>query len=58
MPDMILTYFPWLLFAVCLALIALLVVKLISTTSPPPGTAMAGMWRLSGLPGYQGARRT
>jgi len=48
----------WAIFAVCMVLLAMMVWKLWTWTSAPPSTGMPGMWRMTDVLGYQGARRT
>jgi NADH-quinone oxidoreductase subunit H len=40
-----------------LAGVGFVVVRLITWASLPPGTGMPGMWRTTGLPGYEGAEK-
>src|SRR5262245_26188423 len=47
----------WAIFGMCMVLLAMAVWKVLTWTSPPPGSAMPGMWRLEDALGYQGARR-
>jgi hypothetical protein len=42
---------------VCVLLAALVLKQLISWAMAPPGSGMPGMWSMTGLSGYQGARR-
>ena len=55
-PEPVVVYFRYVMMVVCVALLAWLIVKWISFTQAPPSTAMPGMWRTAGLPGYQGAK--
>ncbi len=56
-PEMIQVYFPYVLTAVSLALIVLVLWKIATWFSAPPGTAMPGMWRNASATGYQGAKQ-
>ena len=50
----------WLRFAmmgVCLVCVALLLRQWFTWASAPPGSAMPGMWRMTSITGYQGARQ-
>jgi NADH-quinone oxidoreductase subunit H len=57
MPEFIQSTCQWAIFGVCAAGMIVLVKQLITWASAPPGTAMPGMWSMSKLSGYQGARR-
>ena len=57
LPQVVVVHFHWLLFALCLVGVVLMIKQLITWASLPPGEGMPGMWRTTGLPGYQGARR-
>jgi NADH-quinone oxidoreductase subunit H len=48
----------WVIFAAFLALVGLVIVQWVRWSSAPPSSAMPGMWRTAGLPGYQGAKQT
>jgi NADH-quinone oxidoreductase subunit H len=37
--------------------LAFLVFQILNMAKAPPGTGMPGMWRMKGLPGYQGAAK-
>ena len=56
-PEMIVANFKYLLAPVCIVLLAITTLKLLATTSPPPGTAMPGMWRTANVTGFQGVRK-
>jgi NADH-quinone oxidoreductase subunit H len=58
LPEPVVVYFRFAMMLVCVALVFWLIAKWISFTQAPPSTAMPGMWRTAGLPGYQGARPT
>jgi hypothetical protein len=56
-PGGIQTYFAWAIFALCAAGAVWFVFQVVTIAKEPPGTGMPGMWRLTGLPGYQGATK-
>lgn len=41
----------------CVIAAVILVFKMVTLAKLPPGTGMPGMWRTTGLPGYQGAAK-
>jgi NADH-quinone oxidoreductase subunit H len=43
--------------AVSMVILIMLVIKVITMAKATPGTGMPGMWRMTGLPGYQGAAK-
>ena len=45
------------IFAICVIVVVWLVFKMVTLAKLPPGTGMPGMWRTTGLPGYQGAAK-
>src|SRR5262245_31633919 len=47
----------WAIFGVCMVLLAMMVWKVWTWTSLPPGAGMAGMWTMTNLPGYQEAKQ-
>jgi NADH-quinone oxidoreductase subunit H len=57
LPGFVLHYFHWVMFVLCVGLLALMIKQLVTWASMPPGAAMPTMWRLSGVPGYQGAKQ-
>jgi len=57
MPEIVVVHFHWVLFAVSMVCLLMLIVRFAKMSSPPPGTAMPGMWMMTDLPGYQGAQR-
>ncbi len=48
----------WLLFILSLAGLGYMGFQLRTWVSAPPGAGMPGMWRMEGLPGYQGATKS
>ncbi len=46
------------IFVLSVAGTGFVVFRLITWAALPPGTGMPGMWRMEGLPGYQGAAKT
>src|SRR5262249_24385815 len=48
----------WAIFGVCIVLLAMMVWRVWTWTSLPPGAGMPGMWRMTDALGYHGARRT
>jgi NADH-quinone oxidoreductase subunit H len=56
-PDLVQDYFRFALLIVCLGFVALMVKQWFTWASAPPGSAMPGMWRLTGVTGYQGSRQ-
>ena len=48
----------YLICGVCLIGFGYLVARIVTLAQAPPGTGMPGMWRTTGLPGYQGAPKT
>jgi hypothetical protein len=57
LPDLVQDYFRFVMMLGCLGFIAMLVKQWFTFASAPPSTAMAGMWRTSGVSGYQGAKQ-
>lgn len=57
LPPWLITTLSWVIFGVSMAGLGFLVMKVLTQTAPPPGTAMPGMWRMTDLPGYQGAKQ-
>jgi NADH-quinone oxidoreductase subunit H len=57
MLDVVQDWFRFVLFAACLAGVALVIKQWITWASLPPGAGMPGMWRMTGVTGYQGARQ-
>lgn len=57
LPGWLIDVFWWSIFAASMVALAMLSWKVWTWTSAPPGTAMPGMWRTMGVPGYQGAKR-
>lgn len=57
MPDFVKNYFRFVTMVVMVAWVAFLIFRWISFTQNPPSSAMPGMWRAEGLPGWQGARQ-
>jgi NADH-quinone oxidoreductase subunit H len=47
----------WVLFAACMLMILWTIRQWVRWSSAPPSSAMPGMWRTAGLPGYQGAKQ-
>ncbi|MSQ94928.1 MAG: NADH-quinone oxidoreductase subunit NuoH [Gemmataceae bacterium] len=47
----------WVICGVSVAALGYMVFQLVTWASATPGTAMPGMWRTTGLPGYQGAAK-
>jgi NADH-quinone oxidoreductase subunit H len=45
------------IFGMCVLATAWLVFQMVTLAKQPPGTGMPGMWRTTGLPGYQGAAK-
>ncbi|MCI0460182.1 MAG: NADH-quinone oxidoreductase subunit NuoH [Gemmataceae bacterium] len=56
-PEFIQTVFPYLMTIACLGGTLMMVWKVATWFSAPPGSAMPGMWRNVGVTGYQGARQ-
>jgi len=56
MPDVVQTWFRYGLLAVCAGFVAMLIKQWFTWASAPPGTAMPGMWRMTTVTGYQGAK--
>jgi NADH-quinone oxidoreductase subunit H len=57
MPQPVINYFKWAMAGICLGLLVLMILRLLTFASPPPGSAMPGMWRNVDVTGYQGAKR-
>ena len=57
MPGIVKNYFRFLMFGLSVAGIVMVIGKWLKYQSAPPNTAMPGMWRAQGVPGYQGANR-
>lgn len=57
MPEVVVRYFRFVLFGFSGVLVLLFLKALLTRTSPPPGTGMPGMWVMTDISGYQGARR-
>ncbi|MFO0969768.1 MAG: NADH-quinone oxidoreductase subunit NuoH [Gemmataceae bacterium] len=57
LPELVVTQFHWALFAICMVLLALVIVRLVKLAKAPPGTGMPGMWTMTNIPGYQGAKQ-
>jgi len=46
------------IFALCMVGLVWFIVTLVTFASQQPGEAMPGMWRMTDVPGYQGAKQT
>ena len=57
MPTMVQDGCKWVLLALCLLGLIAFIRTLVVFVSAPPGSAMPGMWRMSGLSGYQGQKQ-
>ncbi len=56
-PPIIQGYFNWVMLILCVLGVVLVIQKLLTFASAPPGTGMPGMWTSVGVPGYQGAKK-
>jgi NADH-quinone oxidoreductase subunit H len=56
MPELVQVWFRFGMLAVCLAFIAMLIKQWFTWASARPGTGMPGMWRMTKVTGYQGAK--
>jgi NADH-quinone oxidoreductase subunit H len=56
-PGYIQRYIAWTMCGVSGLVVAWLVYQMVTLAKLPPGTGMPGMWRTTGLPGYQGAAK-
>lgn len=57
-PGEIQRYIGYVICGLCVIATVFLVFKMVTLAKLPPGTGMPGMWRTTGLPGYQGAAKT
>jgi NADH-quinone oxidoreductase subunit H len=57
MPALAQTIISFIIFVVSVAGLIWGLIKVVTLSMAPPGTGMPGMWRTTGLPGYQGAER-
>jgi NADH-quinone oxidoreductase subunit H len=57
LPTLVQDYFRLVMMLACVAFVAWLVKQWFTFASAPPSTAMPGMWRTSGVSGYQGAKQ-
>jgi NADH-quinone oxidoreductase subunit H len=55
-PEFIQDWFKYAMMLVCVGFVAMLIKQWFTFASAPPGTAMPGMWRMTQVTGYQGAR--
>src|SRR5262245_51662205 len=58
MPSFVRDVMQWLIFGLCMLGLAWFLKTLFTFVSSKPGEGMPGMWRTTGLPGYQGATLT
>ncbi len=56
-PGFIQQYIGWAICGLCVIAAALMVFKMVTLAKLPPSTGMPGMWRTTGLPGYEGAAK-
>lgn len=56
-PGIYQKYISFGIFGVCLVGALILILKMVTLAKQPPGSGMPGMWRTTGLPGYQGAAK-
>jgi NADH-quinone oxidoreductase subunit H len=56
-PGFVQKYFGWTICGICGLAGVWLVYQMVTLAKLPPGTGMPGMWRTTGLPGYQGATK-
>jgi NADH-quinone oxidoreductase subunit H len=57
-PGDIQRYIGWGIFALSAVGALWFVFQVVTIAKAPPGTGMPGMWRMTGLPGYQGAAKS
>lgn len=57
LPEIVVVNFHWLLFALTMTLFVFMVIRLIQWASLPPGSGMPGMWRMTKVPGFHGAKQ-
>jgi hypothetical protein len=57
MPVLVQMIVSFVIFGLSVAGLGYVVFQLITWASLPPGTGMPGMWRMEGLPGYEGATK-
>src|SRR5205807_1383610 len=53
-PDVIQDYFKYVLLALSVLFVLLIVKQIMTWAQAPPSSAMPGMWRATGVTGYQG----
>lgn len=57
LPTVVVKYFNFVMFGVCVLGLLVVIKQLITWASAPPGTGMPGMWTTVSIPGYQGAKK-
>lgn len=57
LPPLVQTIAQYTIFGLCMVGLIFVIYRLATFSSRPPGDAMPGMWRMTDMPGYQGAKQ-